>query len=117
MKNLLAHDLCAAREKAGLTQRDVSILLEANVKEVSALETGQRPPSVRQLCKLSIIYNRSFTDSYEQVIREARADLFRHLPDLPKAQSDGMKRYNRDNTIARLNRTLAAALTQKHEVS
>ena len=74
MKNLLAHDLCAAREKAGFTQRDVSTLLDCSAKEVAALETGQRPPSVRQLCKLSIIYNRSFTDSYEQVIKEAPTD-------------------------------------------
>ena len=109
-----AHDLCAARKKAGLTQRDLSILLEIGSKDVAALETGATLPSVKQLCRLSIIYNRSFTEFYQELIQEAREALFRNLPDLPECAADGVARFNRDNTLKRLDRELAAALTQRH---
>ena len=71
-----AHDLCAARQKAGLTQRDLSILLEIGSKDVAALEAGTAPPTVEQLCRLSIIYNRSFTELYQKLMQEARKALF-----------------------------------------
>ena len=76
-----AHDLCTARNKAGLTPRDLSILLEIGNKDVAALEKGDRPPSVEQLCRLSIIYNRSFTQLYQDAMHQAREALFRNLPD------------------------------------
>jgi len=109
-----AHDLCAARKKAGLTPRDLSILLEIGSKEVAALETGATPPSVEQLCRLSIIYNRSFTGLYQELMHSARQALFRNLPDLPEVADGSEGHFNRENTLKRLDRELIAALTQHH---
>jgi len=109
-----AHDLCAARSKAGLTPRDLSILLEIGSKEVAALESGVTPPSIEQLCRLSIIYNRSFTQVYQDAMQQAREALFKTLPDLPECIADGTSNFNRDNTLKRLEGELSAALTRKH---
>lgn len=114
MLTQLAHDLCAARKKAGLTQRDLTILLEIGSKDVAALETGATLPTIQQLCRLSIIYNRSFTQLYETLMHEAREALFRSLPDLPECAADGDTHFNRENTLNRLERELIAALTKKH---
>ena len=109
-----AHDLCAARKKAGLTQRDLSILLELGSQDIAALETGALGPSVEQMCRLSIIYKRTFTETYQQVMKEARAALFRNLPSLPELPEAGQDHFNRENTLKRLERELSAALTQGH---
>ena len=107
----------AAKLNAGKlrTQRDLSILLEIGGKDVTALETGAIPPSVEQICRLSIIYNRSFTGLYQDLMREAREALFRNMPDLPECTDEGVDRFNRDNTLKRLDRELTAALTKQDE--
>lgn len=109
-----AHDLCAARRKAGLSQRDLCILLELGSQEVAALEEGVRPPTIEQMCRLSIIYNRSFTQVYQGIMQSAREALFRNLPDLPEVAEAKEASFNRDNTLKRLDRELTAALTQNH---
>ena len=109
-----AHDLCAARKKAGLTQQDLTILLEIGSKDVAALETGAMPPSIEQLCRLSIIYNRTFTQTYQVLMLAAREALFRNLPDLPELAATADANFNRDNTLKRLDSELTAALTQHH---
>lgn len=109
-----AHDLCAARKKAGLTPRDLSLLLEIDSSVVTALEQGATLPSIEQLCRLSIIYGRSFTELYQELMHGAREALFRKIPDLPDSADNDIARFNRDNTLRRLDRELTAALTQKH---
>jgi len=115
MQNLIAHDLRVGRKKTGFVQRDVSVLLNISSKEVAALESGEREPSLLQLCQLSVVYNRSFSEYYEQLMREARESLFRNLPDLPESNVEGIQRHNRQNTIARLERGLTAALTKRDD--
>lgn len=114
MTTQFAHDLCAARQKAGLTQRDLCILLEVGSKDIAALETGDAPPSVEQLCRLSIIYGRTFTEHYEDLMQKAREALFCNLPSLPELSGDERGTFNRENTLKRLDRELSAALTQTH---
>ncbi len=114
MNTQFAHDLCAARKKSGLSQRDLCILLEVGSKDVTALEDGIVQPTIEQLCRLSIIYKRSFAPHYEGLMRSAREALFRSLPDLPECSGDPKAEFNRDNTLKRLDRELTAALTQKH---
>ncbi|KWV93883.1 helix-turn-helix transcriptional regulator [Erythrobacter sp. AP23] len=109
-----AHDLCAARRKAGLSQQDLCILLELGSKDVAALETGAMPPTIEQMCRLSIIYNRSFTQVYQGIMQSAREALFRNLPDLPETAENAGSNLNRDSTLKRLDRELTAALTQHH---
>lgn len=108
MQTQFAHDLCVARKKAGLTQQDLSILLEIGSKEVAALETGAKPPSLEQMCRLSIIYNRSFTQIYQDIMQSAREALFRNLPDLPEQATSANANFNRDNTLKRLDRELTS---------
>lgn len=112
MQTQFALDLCTARKKAGLTPRDLSILLELGSEEVAALEEGAAPPSLDELCRLAIIYNRSFAEHYQHVMHKAREALFRNLPDLPECV-DGDTKTNRDATLHRLERDLVAALTRK----
>lgn len=114
MTTQIAHDLCAARQKAGLTLRDLCILLEISSKEVAALETGDAPPSAEQLCRLSIIYGRSFTEHYQELMQDARQALFCNLPSLPELPEDEHGYFNRENTLKRLDRELSAALTRTH---
>ena len=115
MTTQFAHDLCAARQKAGLTQRDLCILLEIGSKEVAALETGDTPPSAEQLCRLSIIFGRSFTEHYQYLMQKAREALFCNLPSLPELPEDERGTFNREHTLKRLDRELSAALTRTHE--
>jgi len=117
MNTQFAYDLCTARRKAGLSQRDLCILLEIGSKDVIALEEGSTQPTLEQLCRLSIIYRRSFTDHYTGIMRAAREALFRSIPDLPECDGDERTAFNRDNTLKRLDRELTAALTQKHAKS
>ncbi len=112
-----AHDLCAARRKAGLTERDLAILLELGSKDIAALESGLNPPTIEQLCRLSIIFNRSFTQLYQELMQSAREAIFRNLPDLPEITTEAESNFNRDNTLKRLDRELTAALTQHHAES
>lgn len=115
MQNLIAHDLRVGRKKTGLVQPDVSTMLNISTKEIAALESGERDPTLLQLCQLSVIYNRSFTEYYEHLMREARESLFRNLPDLPECNVEGIQRHNRQSTIARLERSLTAALTKRDD--
>ncbi len=66
------------------------------------------------MCRLSIIYNRSFTQVYQEIMQSAREALFRNLPDLPEVAEAKEANFNRDNTLKRLDRELTAALTQNH---
>jgi transcriptional regulator with XRE-family HTH domain len=109
-----AHDLCAARRKVGLTERDLCILLEVGSKDFAALEMGAKAPTIEQLCRLSIIYNRSFTELYQELMQAAREAVFRNLPDLPEVAGTAEAYFNRDNTLKRLESDLTAALTQEH---
>lgn len=109
-----AHDLSAARKKAGLTERDLCILLEIGSQDIAALEAGAIPPTVEQLCRLSIIYGRTFSELYQESMREARAALFRNLPSLPEIAGEERQHFNRENTLKRLERELSAALSQSH---
>ena len=114
MLTQFAQDLCTARRKAGLTPRDLSVLLGAGSAEIAALEAGERLPTVEQLCRLSIIYNRSFIDFYQHQMWQAREALFCHLPDLPECTQDDDAHCNRDTTLKRLEGALTAALTKRN---
>lgn len=107
-----AHDLCAARRKAGLTTRDVSTLLVIGDDDVAALESGEQPPSLLETCKLSLIYNRSFVSLYEEIRTIAKQELFQQMPSLPSSiGDDDTINFNRDNTFKRLHGQLIGDLT------
>lgn len=106
-----AHDLCAARRKAGLSFRDVTTLLELSDNELADLEAGQRLPTLLETCKVSLIYNRSFDSLYLAVRKTAKQDLFGQMPSLNSQIKDTTSSFNRDNTLKRLHAQLIGDLT------
>lgn len=114
MTTLFAHDLRTARRKSGLSQRDIAILLETNERDVSGLEAGKRLPSIPQMTKLSIIYNRTFPSLHEMIGSEVRRELFQVLPSLPEPKRGLVSKFNRDNTLRRLEKRLVETITQRH---
>ncbi len=109
-----AHDLRTARRKSGLSQIDLSILLDVGEKEVIDIERGRREPSLKQTCKLSLIYGRSFTSLYDMVSKAAKKALFQQLPSLPAQSSKHVSRLNRSHTLKRLEKHLADELKSEH---
>lgn len=116
MKTLFAHDLRMARRKSGLSQKDVSILLNAGEKELSALEGGKRLPTILQATKLSLIFNRLFPSLHAMVRETARQELFQQIPSLPSEGKKGVvDKFNRDNTLKRLEARLIDALIKRED--
>lgn len=110
MHTQFAHDLCAARHKAGLSIKDISTLLELSYDEIGNLEGGNRPPSLLELCKLSLVYNRSFESLYGEIRKTAKKELFQQMPSLPSDGGDKASSYNRENTLKRLHGQLIGDL-------
>lgn len=114
MTTLFAHDLRIARRKSGLSQRDVSLLLEADVRELSALEAGRKLPTILQIAKLSLVYGRSFTSLYDAISSVAKRELFQMLPSLPEVKGGGaISKFNREHTLKRLEKRLVDDLTKR----
>ncbi|MEM1050633.1 MAG: helix-turn-helix transcriptional regulator [Pseudomonadota bacterium] len=112
MKSLFAQDLKVARRRSGLSQKDLAILLEASEKEISSVESGKRLPTLSQITKLTLIFNRVFPSLYEMLREAARHELFRQLPSLPEQGKKGaVDAFNRDNTLKALENRLADALS------
>lgn len=107
MSNQFALDLRLARRKAGYTQRDCAHLLGIHKGRVSALEQGNKLPTIQQICLLSLIYGRSFESLFAQLLQEARVILRDHLPTLPKLKKAYVQNFNRDANIKRLKQRLA----------
>ena len=109
-----AHDLCAARRKAGLSFRDITTLLDLGDKDLTDLEKGQRLPTLLETCKVSLIYNRSFDSLYLAVRKTAKQDLFQQMPSLESRTKHKASNFNRDNTLKRLHAQLIGDLTADH---
>lgn len=107
MQNQFALDLCAARRKAGFTQRDVAHLLDASQTTVSNLESGERCPSFEQVVTLSLIYGRSFESHYAEVMKVACGSLQVRIFSLPKPVRTSAGTFNRSSSIERLAQRLA----------
>ena len=107
MSTEFALDLRLARRKSGFTQRDTAHLLALNRSKLSLLETGQRLPSLVQICTLSLIYGRSFESLFGAIMNEARASLRSRILSMPKNSRKYAGSLNRDHSIERLARSLA----------
>lgn len=79
---VVANQLVNARETAGLTQDDVSELLNISKARIDSWETGDSIPSVEELWALADLYGRS-TDYF-----------LLELPSMPKSLSFRMKAVN-----------------------
>lgn len=110
MNQAFALDLAAARRKSGLAQKDCAHLMNIHTDRVSRLEAGKHTPTLKEFCKLSLIYGRPFENLFSDVMEEARAEVRAQLPSLPEGSSRLLSRFNRNNTLNRL----AAHLEENH---
>lgn len=109
-------DLKVARKRSGLTQVDCGHLLGASDNVISQLERGQRPPTLRELCALSLIYGRSFDSLYADLLREVRDDLMEQLGSMPNAPKDWPAGQVRQRTLERLAQRLLEEADAGHGV-
>jgi transcriptional regulator with XRE-family HTH domain len=114
MSTEFALDLRLARRKSGYTQRDTAHLLGLNRSKLSLLETGQRLPSLVQICTLSLIYGRSFESLFGAIMDEARSALRTRILTLPDTTRKYAGSMNRTHSIDRLARSLAVDPDDDH---
>ncbi|MEW9920373.1 helix-turn-helix transcriptional regulator [Marimonas sp. MJW-29] len=107
-------DLKVARKRAGLTQVDCGHLLGASDNVISQLERGQRLPTLRELCSLSLIYGRSFECLYADLLRDVRKVLTEQLGSMPEAPKGWPAEQARQRTLERLARRLREESDASH---
>lgn len=100
-------DLRLARRKAGFTQRDCAHLLGVPPAKLSQLESGERLPTVLQICTLSVIYGRSFESLFGAMVATAKASLRTKILTLPKNVRYCAGTRNRNHSIDKLAQFLA----------
>jgi len=100
-------DLKVARKKSGLTQADCGHIIGGSVNKMSQIERGQRLPSIREVCALSLIYGRSFESLFGEVFRQVRKDLAENLESLPVPKKNWPGGYNRSSTLDALAQRLS----------
>jgi transcriptional regulator with XRE-family HTH domain len=103
-----ALDLRLARKVAGLTQDDCATLMNRSRKYVLRLEKGAREPSLDDLLRLSVIYNRTFETYFAERLKSARATVRAGLPQLPVTISNHAAFRQRQHTLDRIEHDLLA---------
>ncbi len=95
-------DLRVARKRSGLTQADCGHLLGASNNTISQIELGARLPTIREMCILSLIYERSFESFYRVMLKEARKTLSTRLISLPSHPAENQRRRRTLNRLAKI---------------
>lgn len=108
-------ELKVARRKAGLSQKDCAHLLGVHASRVSLLESGKAVPTINQMCRLSLIYGRSFENLFGGVMEDARRDLRRRMHAMPDAPTRWLGRFNRENTLRALAHRLTSTIDEEYE--
>lgn len=99
----LALTLKTARRQSGFSQGDVAHLMGVHKSALTPIEKGRRLPSVRQLCELSIIYNKPPAQLLGEGLIDASGDIAARLETLPRRriyQSTDKNRQRSLNTLA-----------------
>lgn len=110
MSTQFALDLRLARRKAGFSQRDVAHLLALDPAKLSQFERGRRIPNLIEIITLSLIFSRSFESLFAPVMQEARIAIRQRLPFVPKNTRVCLATANREATLVRIDRRLAAEI-------
>lgn len=100
--NEYALDLKVARRKSGLTQKECAHLLGTDQRYISLIETGEKLPSIYQICALSFVYGRSVESLLCSVFDDTAEVLVERLETLPESRKDWLGRFNRHNTLSAL---------------
>lgn len=109
-----ALDLRLARRKSGLSQQEVAHLLASDQSTLSVLENGTKPPSVRQIVQLSLIYGRTFNSLFDEQMREVKTEMLERLESLPKKKRSHIAMFNRTRSLRKLRERL---MKSDHETS
>ncbi|PHR96903.1 MAG: hypothetical protein COA78_28165 [Blastopirellula sp.] len=106
MYSSFALDLKAARRKSGLSQLDCGHLLGVDQRRISVLETGKSPPTILEICSLSLIYGRTFESLFGSVFCGSRKKLETRLASLPNNGKSWLRNFNRQHAINRIAKRL-----------
>ncbi|MCK0138923.1 helix-turn-helix transcriptional regulator [Aliiroseovarius sp. F47248L] len=99
-------DLKAARKMSGLTQKDCGHLIGGSEYRISQLERGQRLPTIREICTLSLVFGKNFESLYGAIFDEVRNDLEVRLGHLSEPEKTIPGHHNRTRTLERLHQRL-----------
>jgi transcriptional regulator with XRE-family HTH domain len=108
MSTDFALDLRVARRQAGYTQQDVAMLLGAHQSHVSDLEHGRTIPSLAETVTLSLIFGRSFESLFADLLLSAKTEIGGRITALPSLVRSYVGTFNRDASLKKLERRLAA---------
>ena len=75
-------DLIQLRTMAGLDQKDCAVLLGVNKSQMCRIEKGTRTPSVREVCKLSLIFDQPVGVLCAHLIPELKRELLMRLHEI-----------------------------------
>ncbi len=95
-------DLKVARKKSGLSQTDCGHLIGCSNHKISQLEHGDRLPTIREICALSLIHGRNFESLFGELFRQVRKDLEDNLETLPEKHGNRPEVFARAKTVERL---------------
>lgn len=99
-------DLKAARKMSGLTQRDCGHLIGGSEYRISQLERGQRLPTIREICTLSLVFGKTFESLYAALFKEIRRGLEERITSLPNPENAIAGHHNRSRTLDGLRQRL-----------
>lgn len=108
-------DLKAARKMSGLTQKDCGHLIGGSEYRISQLERGQRLPTIREICTLSLVFGKNFESLYGAVFDEVRKVLDDRLGNLPEPEKTIPGHHNRARTLERLRQRLLEESGKRHD--
>ncbi|WP_346899003.1 helix-turn-helix domain-containing protein [uncultured Roseibium sp.] len=102
MHQSFAHDFKVMRKKSGLSQKDCAHLLGVDQSRISHLESGERAPSLRQICQLSLIFGKAPESLLADAFAQARTTVSRRLSTLPRGSRRFCRLINRQRTLEAL---------------
>jgi len=108
-------DLKVARRKSGLTQADCGHLIGASPHQISDIERGLRPPTLREIHALSILYGRNFESLHGPLMRELRRTIMQKIETLPDTPVGSSEAFRRQSTIERLTHRLLVENQADHD--
>ncbi|MEL6503582.1 MAG: helix-turn-helix domain-containing protein [Pseudomonadota bacterium] len=113
MSKHFALDLKVARRKSGLTQSDCAHLLNAHRTKIGHIERGRFDPSAKDIAYLSLIFGKSYDALCRSIFENAADQLSDRLATLPTPKTKWIARFNRTNTIDKLDARLSAITKRK----
>ena len=97
------------RKQSGLSQRDLAHLLGVDQSRVSLFESGERMPSQRHICQLSLIFGKPVESLLVETFAISTRVLRKRLSTLSQKQRRFYRLANRQRTLSALAERLDVA--------